>query len=257
MRYMSRRDMFWAEGTFFPTYRLLFPAVLRRKHLEQWCIPVVPAWSVEFCLYGVAHMHSVTDGGFVSHRWAPVFYSSCAPGHTQKTAFPFISGISFLAMARGMIAMWQWVRQAPVLCSCYRRRKWCQQHVMSTESDCRPTHCRPKCRTKPGLTSGATKMWLLQWSCAVFSVWGVVSWSIWSDCKVFFPCRFSAEISYSEHLRVSPHFPIFTNYHSVSGASLPYWIWLGVSKCLVLRISGGIKKASMEHTQFAHLALCL
>lgn len=106
----ERRWDTWAEEIcfeqkihFFPTYRLLFPAVLRRKHLEQWCIPVVPAWSVQFCLCGVAHMHSVTDGGFVSHRWAPVFHSSCAPGHTQKTAFPFISGITFLVMARGMI----------------------------------------------------------------------------------------------------------------------------------------------------------
>lgn len=98
---------------------------------------------------------------------------------------------------------------------------------------------------------------LLQWFYAVFSVWGVVSWSIWSGCKIFFPCRFSAEISYSEHFRVSPHFSIFTNCHWVSGASFPCWIWLGVSKYLVLRISGGIKEASMEHTEFAHLALCL
>lgn len=74
--------------------------------------------------------------------------------------------------------------------------------------------------------------------------------------RSFFRCRFSAEISYSEHLRVSPHFPIFTNYDSVSGASLPCWIWLGVSKYLVLRIYGGVKKASMEHTEFAHLVLC-
>lgn len=195
----------------------------------------------------------------MSHRWAPVFHSSCAPGHTQKTAFPFIHGIAFLVMALWMIAMWQWVRWALVLCSCYRRRRWCQQHIVSTGGDCGPTHCHPKCRIKSGLTSGTAKMLLLQWSCAVFSVWGVVSWSwsIWSDCKIFSPCRFSAEISYSEHLSVSPHFPVFTNYHSVSGASLPCWIWLGVSKYLLLRMSAGIKKTSVEHTEFAHLALCL
>lgn len=170
MRYMSRRLCFEQKINFFLLIDCFSPGVLRRKHLEQWCIPVVPAWSVEFCQCGVAHMHSGTDGGFVSHRWAPVFHSSCAPGHTQKTAFPFICGISFLVMAHGMIAMWQWGRQAPVLCSCCRRGRWCQQHIMSTESDCRPTHCHPKCRTKPGLTSGVTKMCLLQWSCAVFSV---------------------------------------------------------------------------------------
>lgn len=156
-----------------------------------------------------------------------------------------------------MTAVWQWVRWALVLCSCYRKRKWCQQHIMSTGGDCGPTHAIQNAELNQASPLGLQKMWLLQWSYAVFSVWGVVSWSIWSDCEIFSPCRFSAEISYSEHLRVSPHFPIFTNYHSVSGVSLPCWIWLDVSNYLVLRISGGIKKTSMEHTEFAHLALCL
>lgn len=131
-----------------------------------------------------------------------------------------------------------WVRPAPVLCSCCRRSKWCQWHIMSTGGGCGPIHCHPK----PGLTSGPTKMWLLQWSCVIFSVWGVVSWSIWSDCKIFFPCRFSAEISYSEHLRVSPHLPIFTNYHSVSGASLLCWIWLVSASTLYSEFVEGLKR---------------
>lgn len=109
-------------------------------------------------ILNVAHVHPVTDGRFVSYRWAPVFHSSCAPGHTQQTAFPLICGISFLVMARGMTAMWQWVRRAPVHCSCSRRRKWCQQHIMSIGDDCRPTHWHPKCRIKPRFTSGAIAM---------------------------------------------------------------------------------------------------
>lgn len=57
--------------------------------------------------------------------------------------------------------------------------------------------------------------------------------------KISSPCRFSAEIwpqprCYSERLKVSPHLPVFTNYLSVFGASVPCWVWLGVSKYLVL-----------------------
>lgn len=67
---------------------------------------------MKFYMYSTAHMHSLTDGMFVSHRWAPVFHSSCAPAPRQKTAFSFLCRISFLIVAAGMIAVGQLSRGA-------------------------------------------------------------------------------------------------------------------------------------------------
>lgn len=183
---MSKRNTFWVEDTFFffPTYA--FSCCLKEKTSR--------AMKHSCSTYLVSEMLSVWCGPHaLSNRWwvcvtqmGSSVPQPCAPGHTQKTAFPFICGISFLVVARGMIAVWHWVWWALVLCSCYGKRKWWQQHIMSTGSDCGPNHA--KCRIKPGLSSVATKMWLLQWSFAIFSVWGVVSWSIWSGCKTFSPC---------------------------------------------------------------------
>lgn len=188
--YMSKRDMFWAEDTFFSYLQIVFPCCLKEKTsrammdssstylvseiLKVWCGPcaLCNRWWV-----------------YVTQMGSNVSQLLCSRPYTENSLsllpWSFISGCS----------TWDYcsvVRGAPVLCSCCRRKKSCQGYIVSTAGNCGPAHCPPKCRTEPGLASGAAKMWLLQWSCAVFSVWGVVSWSlsIWSDCKIFYHVGF-------------------------------------------------------------------